>query len=345
MADFNELLKLAYQNIEALNKKIQEFDAIHQDIISLKNAAFQENEGLKTAIMADANKIKNEVVGQVEELRKEAIEAKKEATALPTAFQEKFEQIKTLSEQYLKGLDITTHKYLVGNNQLFDKNQLDFSRKIVEIGQKANAIQGEIDRIKKVDLVVEFERLRKDFLSKAAIELSKELNKVDGKVAQFDSPLKRLEAVDLEKHFDKLQKTLSDIFGSINAINLTFTQITQTLVSIQKSVNDGFSDTKKSLSNQDTQLESLLKKTDEQEVKISDGFISLKETISTHLNKQDIQIEALLKKVDEQEVRLTELSKNNKQLIDKTKNISFIQIVGFVIVIITMVILKFLTKC
>lgn len=344
MADFNELLNLAYQNIEALNKKIQEFDAIHQDIISLKNAAFQENEGLKTAIMADANKIKNEVVGQVEALRKEAIEAQKGATSIPTAFQQKFEQIKALSEQYLKGLDITTHKYLEGNNKLFDNNQLDFSRKVEKIGQKANAIQEEIDRLRKIDLVADFERLRKDFLTKATTELSKELNKVDGKVAQFDPPLKRLEAVDLDTHFDKLQKTLSDIFGAINAINLTFTQITQTLVSIQKSVNDGFSDTKKSLSNQDTQLESLLKKTDEQEVKISDGFISVKETVSKHLSKQDTRLELLLKKIDEQEVRLTELSKNNKQLIDKIKNISLIQIVGFVIIIITMVILKFLTQ-
>ena len=239
-----------------------------------------------------------------------------------------------MSEQYLKGLDITTHKYLEGNNKLFDNNQLDFSRKVEKLGQKANAIQEEIDRLKKIDLVTEFERLRKDFLTKAAFELSKELNKVDGKVAQFDPPLKRLEAVDLDKHFDKLQKTLSDIFGAINAINLTFTQITQALVSIQTSLNDGFSATKISLLNQEIKIDSL-------EIKINSGFNDIKETVSKHLSKQDARLEVLLKKIDEQEVSIAELSKSNKQLMDKIKGISFMQIVGFVVVIIVVIILKY----
>lgn len=327
MANFDELLKLAHKNVEALGKKIEEFDAIHQDILSLKNTAIQENEGLKSAIMADANKIKNEVVEQIEGLIKEATEIQKGATAIPTTFQEKFEQIKTLSEQYLKGLDITTHKYLEGNNQLFDKNQLDFSRKVVEIGQKANTIQEEIDRLKKIDLVAEFERLRKDFLTKAATELSKELNKVDGKVAQFDPPLKRLEAVNLEKHFDKLQKTLGEIFGAINAINLTFTRVTQTLVSIQTSINDGFKTTreeaKKHLNQQDSQIEA---------VKATQNILIE--------NLEEVKKEFKIRQESQNEI-LQELRQDYNNLSNKLDTLTKIQIAGFVVIILALMILKF----
>lgn len=327
MANFDELLKLAHKNVEALGKKIEEFDAIHQDIISLKTNAIQANEGLKTAIMADANKIKNEVVEQIEGLRKEATEIQKGATAIPTTFQEKFEQIKTLSEQYLKGLDITTHKYLEGNNQLFDKNQMDFSRKVVEIGQKANAIQEEIDRLKKIDLVAEFERLRKDFLTMAVTELRNELNKVDVKVAQFDPPLRRLEAINLEEHFGELQETLSGILGAIHAINLTFTQITQTLVQIQTS--------------------------------IIDCLETIRDEVNTHLNQQDSQIEAIkatqnaiienLEEVKEEfKIRqesqneiLQELRQDYNNLSNKLDTLTKIQIAGFVVIILALMVLKF----
>jgi len=48
----------------------------------------------------------------------------------------------------------------------------------------------------------------------------------------------RLENLDFEEPFDKFQKTLSDIFGAINTVNLSMTEIHQSMNKIVKLNND-----------------------------------------------------------------------------------------------------------
>lgn len=49
------------------------------------------------------------------------------------------------------------------------------------------------------------------------------------KINSLDKEILRIENVDLETHFRNLQKTLADIYSSVNSINVTFGQTTQTL--------------------------------------------------------------------------------------------------------------------
>lgn len=77
--------------------------------------------------------------------------------------------------------------------------------------------------------------------------------------------INRIESVDLEIHFRNLQKTLSDIFSAVNAINVTFGQTTQTLnnivqslSSLQTSVSDGDKLLKKEITESKIQLEKTL---------------------------------------------------------------------------------------
>ncbi len=64
------------------------------------------------------------------------------------------------------------------------------------------------------------------FVSKLQ-ELSGKSKEFQGKIDEFKGEIQRLEKVDLELHFSKHQKTLSDIFGAVNSINLLLTGISQ----------------------------------------------------------------------------------------------------------------------
>ena len=112
--------------------------------------------------------------------------------------------------------------------------------------------------------------------------------------------VERLEAIDLEKHFDKLQKTLSEIFGAINAINLTLTNIVQTLTGIVQT-----------LGNIQTTLD-----TNHKEAKQLINNFS--ESTEKHLNDIDKQA---TKNVELLETKIKSLSEQNELLKrSKTKN-------------------------
>jgi len=54
-------------------------------------------------------------------------------------------------------------------------------------------------------------------------------NDLEVKIDELMKQIQRLVRIDLEKQFDNLQKTLSENFGAINAINLYLTNIPHTL--------------------------------------------------------------------------------------------------------------------
>lgn len=66
--------------------------------------------------------------------------------------------------------------------------------------------------------------------------LTSKLSELSHQLKSLEHQVDRLDSLDFEKHFDKFQKTLSEIFGAINAINLNLTNSIQSLTSIVQSL-------------------------------------------------------------------------------------------------------------
>jgi ABC-type transporter Mla subunit MlaD len=272
MPNYEEIIKQSQVNVKALSDKLKDLDKLHQDIIGLKT----KSEGI------------------------------------PLAFEQNFLKISELSKTYTEALGIASKTYLDGNNSLF-------TSKLKEFTEKNTKLENEISRLVNTDLTTLFNDLQKIFIEQTKKDVEIELKKIgektndfQTKITSFGGEINRLEKVDLEKHFDKLQKTLSDIFGAINAINLTLTGLTtslnsviQSLGQIQKTVEDKFNETKKLINNFSTETNS-------------------------HLNQQD------KKNATEFEILKKEVASLSEQNIDLKKEIKtnrIIQIVGLVITI------------
>ena len=161
--------------------------------------------------------------------------------------------------------------------------------------------------------------MQKSFIDQTRKDLAIELKKFDDKstdlqtkIDELRKQVERLEKIDLEKHFDKLQKTLSEIFGAINAINLTLTNIVQTLTGIVQT-----------LGNIQTTLD-----TNHKEAK--QLLNSFSESTEKHLNDIDKQAS---KNVGLLETKIKSLSEQNELLKKEVKTNRIIQMIGFVIVI------------
>lgn len=160
----------------------------------------------------------------------------KELIKQPEIFETKYQQIVELSENYTNTLGAATKKYLDGNNTMF-------TSKLGELSHKTKDLQAEISRLVNTDFTKLFLELQKSFIEQTRLDLATELNKFDEKskelqnsINELNKQVERLENIDLEKHFDKLQKTLSEIFGAVNSINLSLTTITQTLNNVSQSL-------------------------------------------------------------------------------------------------------------
>lgn len=236
----------------------------------------------------------------------------KELIKQPEIFDTKYQQIVKLSEEYTNTLGAATKKYLDGNNTLFTAN-------LNELSNKTKDLQNEISRLVNTDFTKLFQDLQKSFIDQTRKDLAIELKKFDDKstdlqtkIDELRKQVERLEKIDLEKHFDKLQKTLSEIFGAINAINLTLTNIVQTLTGIVQT-----------LGNIQTTLD-----TNHKEAK--QLINSFSESTEKHLN--DIDKHAT-KNVELLESKIISLSEQNELLKKEVKTNRIIQMIGFVIVI------------
>lgn len=236
----------------------------------------------------------------------------KELIKQPEIFDTKYQQIVKLSEEYTITLGAATKKYLDGNNIFFTAN-------LNELSNKTKDLQKEISRLVNTDFTKLFQDLQKSFIDQTRKDLVIELKKFDDKstdlqtkIDELRKQVERLEKIDLEKHFDKLQKTLSEIFGAINAINLTLTNIVQTLTGVVQT-----------LGNIQTTLD-----TNHKDAK--QLINSFSESTEKHLNDIDKQA---TKNVELLENKITSLSKQNELLEKEVKTNRIIQMVGFVIVI------------
>lgn len=135
MADINEMLKKSYETLNELQLKLEELNQVHDDIISLKNAAIKGNDFSLT---------------------------------IPLEFQKKFDEVKLLSQKYLTDIDAATNKYFEINNKVYLDNQnlfvnhiRDLQSKNTELQSKIDSLKIQIERLEKIDLETHFNNLQK----------------------------------------------------------------------------------------------------------------------------------------------------------------------------------------
>lgn len=272
MPNYDELIKQSQANVNSLSEKLKELDKIYQEIIGLKA----------------------------------------EVDGIPEIFNDKFLEIIILSEQYTNNLGIATKDYLDGNNTLF-------TLRLNELSILSEEFKIEINRLIKTDFYKLFEDLQTIFIEKSRKDLAIELDRLEEKskniqikIDYLDQIIKRLEAIDLEKHFDKLQKTLSEIFGAINTINLTLTNIVQTLPGIFQSL----ATLQTTIDTNHNQIRQLLK-----------GY---NQGIEGHLTEQDIQA---TKKFELLELKINSVLDQNNLIRKEVKISRIIQIIGLTVII------------
>lgn len=255
--------------------------------------------------------LKNEVT-QLEDIRKNIENLIGSNDELPKIFEEKFKKIIIISNT----LGLATKDYLDGNNTLF-------TTKLSELSIKINEFEIEITRLVNTDFTKLFKDLQKDFIDQTRADLAMELKRFEEKskdlqtkIDELKTQIERLEKIDLEKHFDKLQKTLAEIFGAINAINLTLTNIIQTLTGIVQSLGT---------------IQSTLDTNHKEAKQLLNSF---SETTEKHLTDQDNQA---TKNMELLESKMKSLSEQNELLNKEVKTNRIIQIVGLIFVLIGLI--------
>ena len=140
-----------------------------------------------------------------------------------------------------------------------------------------------------------------DFNDSPSKRFEKISNLIQSHIDDLKKQIERLEKIDLEEHFDKLQKTLSDIFGAINSINLTLTDLTKNLTSITQSIGN---------------IETIINKSQKE---ITGLIESYSKQTATHLANQDenakTNVDLLTKKIkglEEMNIMLKKEIKNNR---------------------------------
>ena len=272
MPDYEEIIKQSQANVKSLSEKLKDLDKLHQEIKSLKEAA----EGI------------------------------------PEIFNKKFQELVKLSEDYTNTLGAATKNYLDGNNTLF-------TAKLSELSSKIKEFEKEITRLVNTDFTKLFKDLQKVFIDQTRADLATELKRFEEKskdlqtkIDELKKQIERLEKIDLEKHFDKLQKTLAEIFGAINAINLTLTNIIQTLTGIVQSLGT----IQTTLDTNHKEAKQLLN--------------ACSEATEKHLAEQDNQAK---NNVELLESKIKSVAQQNELLQKEVKTNRIIQIVGLTIIL------------
>jgi activator of 2-hydroxyglutaryl-CoA dehydratase len=226
-----------------------------------------------------------------------------------------------LSEDYTNTLGAASKKYLDGNNILF-------TSKLNELSDKVKDLQTEVSRLLNTDLSKLFQELQKSFIDQSRKDLAVEMKKIEVKSVELQTTIDklknqvtRLEQIDLEKYFDKYQKTLSEIFGAVNSINLTLTVITQTQNSIVQSAG------------------SIQNTIDAKHKELKQYFNTFNEVTTKHLTDQD---DSALKNVQLLESKINSLAEQNNSIQKglKTNRLFQYVIVGLLLIELFYLVLK-----
>ena len=276
MPNLDELISTAQNVVTDLNKKLLQIEEIHQDIKRLRDSS----------------------------------------SSIPEQFNKKFKEIVDLTSNYTNTLGGVTKTYLDGNNTLF-------TSKINELSNKIKEIEKEISRLVNTDFNKLFTDLQKKFIDQTREDLEKELKRFEdkskdlqNKINELRKQVDRIESIDLVYHFDKLQKTLAEIFGAINAINLTLTTIIQTLTGIVQSIGT---------------IQTTIDTNHKEAIQLLSSF---SEASEKHLTNQDNQAK---NNVELLEIKIKSVSEQNELLREEVKTNRIIQIVGLTIILIILI--------
>jgi len=239
---------------------------------------------------------------------------------LPVIFEEKFKKIIELTEKYSLSLGLAAKTYLDGNDILFASCLSELSTKLKEF-------ENEISRLANTDFAKLFNDLQKVFIEQTREDLAIEIQRFEPitsdlqtKIGEFKKQIDRLAKIDLDTHFDKLQKTLSDIFGAINAINLTLTNVIQTLTGIVQALGT----IQASLDNNHIEVKQLL----------NTFSVSTKK----HLLEQDLLATSNVEFLD---AKMRNLGEQNQLLIKEVKTNRIILVVMLLIILIFVIYFSF----
>ena len=260
----------------------------------------------------ELEKLKSEVT-QLEDIRENIENLIGSNNVLPPMFLELYQKIETLSVAFTTGIDEITRKYLSHAHKYFVDAISELENGIINLG-----IQ--IDIIAAVDFTRLFEDLQKVFIAQTRADLAIELKKFEEKtkdlqttIDELNTQIERLANIDLEKHFDEIQKKFADIFGAINSIELTLTTTIQTLTRISQS-----------LVTIETTLETNQKETRQL-------LNALSEATEKHLAEQDKDATKNLELLDS---IIKSLSEQSELLIKEAKTNRIIQITGLTVILI-----------
>lgn len=237
MPTLDEIIKLSEVNLKELSKKLKDLEVLKQDI---------------------------------ETTKREVKQTQLDSAEIPELFDGMFQKIIKLTEEYTITLGGVTKVYLDGNNILFVE-------KLNELGTQNQDLKKEVSRLLEVDYMLLYKDLQKIFISETKKDIAIELAKFDEKsenlqvkIVEFGKEIDRIGNIDLEKHFDQHQKTLAEIFGAINSINITLTSLTQTFSSIFQNIGsiqniliENHKESKQLISSTNTELINLLNRQNE----------------------------------------------------------------------------------
>ena len=328
MPDYEEIIKLSKANLESLSEKLKDFDKSFQEIKSLKEAA----EGISD--------IFNKKFEEIVELSKDYTNTLGAATknyldGNNTLFTAKLSElsikINELEKEISRLLDIdffilfeTIESNFIEHTRKDLSVELKrFEEKSIDLQSKINNLHSEISRLTETDLIKLFKDLQKVFIDQTREDLAIELNRFEEKstdlqnrIDDLKKQIERLDSIHLEKHFDKLQKTLGEIFGAINAINLTVTNVIQTLTGIVQSLGN---------------IQIAIDSNHKEAKQLLNNFI---ESAEKHFADQEKQA---AKNAELLEHKMQSLSEQNELLMKEVKINRIIKIVGFVVIIIILV--------
>jgi hypothetical protein len=292
MSDFNEMLQKSYETISDLQSKLEALDKIYIEISHLKEAALKGND----------------ITGEIPN------------------------ELKIISEKYLKQIGVVTENYISISNNVLQSNQVKFH-------DSNDRFEKLLNQLSKVDLKKLFDELKIKFLAVSAIAIQKELSKIDEQTKFLQIEINKLSEIDLEKEFNKLQDTLSKIFNAINSINGTLSSVTGNLNNIltslgciQTSISEGFSNTIKNINKLESNiLDELIE---------SEGNNKFRfETIGTQFTAINLDIKSQFEKIN---TTIDSIVNQNNLLSKEIKTNRIVLLIGSVISFFLLIYLGFI---
>ncbi|MEK6495448.1 hypothetical protein [Myroides odoratimimus] len=184
------------------------------------------------------------------------------------------EKVPILFNKLAIDIDKSTNNYLNKNQDLLKEQIIFFQEKLIDLTMRINQID-EIDFTKK------FEYSKDEFF--------KQLN---NSTQELDNLILDLKGIDLEQHFTRHEKTLSDIYKSINIISASLVTFTDQLNKSQNKLNE----IERELLQTQTKINSLEVKVDKMHTTFLDNNTLLNNKIDylTKANKQSHIINLVL---------------------------------------------------